>query len=355
MTPETKIDEGKLNAFLGQVVGDVAAAASAVMVVLGDKLGLYKALAARGPSTGEELAQATRLAPRYVVEWLGNQTAGGYLLYQPATGRYTLPPEHALVLADDASPAFLAGAFQVVLAMFRGLPRTQDNFRTGQGVAWGEQDGCLFEGTERLFRPGYVTNLVQSWLPALEGVVPKLEAGARVADLGCGHGASTIVMAKRFPRSSFFGFDSHPGSIEVARQRAKEAGVEDRVHFSVADAARFPGDGYDLIAAFDCLHDLGDPLGTAAHARRTLKPDGTFLLVEPAAGERLEDNLNPVSRLFYAASTCLCVPCSLATGGPALGAQAGQAKLGGLLGEAGFSRLRLATQTPFNLVLEARP
>jgi SAM-dependent methyltransferase len=355
MNPEPKVDEAKLNAFVGQVVGDVASAASAVMVLLGDKLGLYKALAERGPSTPEELAEAAKVAPRYVVEWLGNQTAGGYLTYDAKKSRYALTPESAQVLANEASPVFMAGAFQVVLAMFRGLPKTQEIFRSGKGLAWGEQDGCLFEGTERLFRPGYVNNLVQSWLPALEGVESKLERGARVADVGCGHGASTIVMAKRYPKSKFFGFDSHAGSIEVARDRARAAGVQDRVHFEVADATRYSGDGYDLVAVFDCFHDLGDPLGAATRARHALNADGTFLMVEPAARDHVEDNINPVSRLFYAASTCLCVPCSLATDGPALGAQAGQGRLEAIVRKAGFSRFRLATQTPFNLVLEARP
>jgi SAM-dependent methyltransferase len=355
MKAEINIDEGKLNAFVGQVVGDVAAAASAVMVLIGDKLGLYKALAELGPCTAEDLAKGTTLSPRYVLEWLGNQTAGGYIAYDPATRRYGLSPENAQVLANDASPVFLSGAFQVVLAMFRGMPRTQENFKSGKGTAWGEQDGCLFEGTERLFRPGYVNNLAQSWLPALDGVVAKLERGARVADVGCGHGASTIVMAQRYPKSTFFGFDGHHGSIDVARARAKAAGVQDRVHFEVADSARYAGDGYDLVAVFDCFHDLGDPLGTATHVRKSLAKDGTFLMVEPAARDRLEDNINPVSRLFYAASTCLCVPCSLANDGPALGAQAGQGRLETMVKKAGFSQVRLATQTPFNLVLEARP
>jgi SAM-dependent methyltransferase len=355
MNPETKIDDAKLNAFVGQVVGDVAAAASAVMVLLGDRLGLYKALAERGPSTPDELAAAAKLAPRYVLEWLGNQTAGGYVTYDAKKARYALSAENAMVLADEASPVFFAGAFQVILAMFRGLPRTEEIFRSGKGLAWGEQDGCLFEGTERLFRPGYVNNLVQTWLPALEGVGEKLERGARVADVGCGHGASTIVMAQRYPNSKFFGFDSHRGSIEVARDRAKAAGVQDRVHFEVADASGYSGDGYDLVAVFDCFHDLGDPLGAAARARKALKADGTFLMVEPAAQDRVEDNINPVSRLFYAASTCVCVPSSLATDGPALGAQAGKGRLEALVRKAGFTRFRMATQTPFNLILEARP
>src|SRR4051812_43817434 len=355
MTTAT-IDENKLNEFVGRAVGDVGAAISAALVLIGDELGLYKAMAAAGPITPGELAKRTETTERYVREWLNNQAAGGYVTYQPATGRYLLPPEQAAALADEASPAFLPGAFQVVAAAMRAEPRIAQAFRSGGGLDWGDQDPILFVGTERFFRSGYLGNLVTSWIPALDGVEAKLKRGARVADVGCGHGASTILMAQTYPHSQFVGVDNHATSIETARRRARDAGVADRVRFDVAGAQDFDGNGYDLVACFDCLHDMADPAGAARHIRKALAKDGTWLLVEPYATDKAEDNHNPVGRVFYGASTVFCVPCSLAGHGPALGAQAGEARLRGVVvDEGGFSRFRRATETPFNLVLEARP
>ncbi|MBV9946434.1 MAG: class I SAM-dependent methyltransferase, partial [Myxococcales bacterium] len=323
----TNIDDGKLNDFLGKVVSDVGAAMSAALVVIGDKLGLYKAMAAAGPVTARELAKTTGTTERYVREWLDAQAAGGYVTYDPATERYVLPPEQAVALADETSPASVPGLFQVTAAMWHGEEKMTENFRTGRGLEWGAQHPCLFEGTERFFRSGYIGNLVGSWIPALEGVRPKLEDGAEVADVGCGLGASTILMARAFPRSRFHGFDSHVKSIELARERARQAGVADRVAFEVAKSTDFPGSDYDLVAHFDCLHDMEDPVGAAKHVRRAIARDGTWMIVEPFAADRREQNHNPVGRVFYSASTLLCVPHSLAQHGPALGAQAGEARL----------------------------
>ena len=349
------IDQDKLDRFLGKVVGDVGSAMSAALVVLGDQLGLWRALASAGPVTPRELASRTETVERYLREWLNAMAAGGYVGYDPATGRYHLEPEQATALADSESPAFVPGLFQVTAAMWAAEGKIAANFRTGAGFAWGHHHPCLFEGTERFFRSGYLGNLVQSWLPALDGVVPKLLRGARVADIGCGVGASTIIMAKAYPRSTFVGFDSHPGSIELARQRARDAGVEGRVTFEVATATTFPGTGYDLIANFDSFHDLEDPAGAAAHARKAIADDGTWLLVEPFAADRPEHNHNPIGRVFYSASTMLCVPHSLSQHGPAIGAQAGEATLRSLVTGGGWGRMRRAAETPFNLVLEARP
>ena len=349
-----EIDEAKLGAFMGRAVGDMGAAFSAVLVVIGDKLGLYKALAAAGPLTPAELAGKTGTVERYVREWLDNQAASGYVAYDPPSGRYHLPPEQALAFAQEGSPVFLPGAFHIIAACFAAEPKIAERFRTGGGLEWGEHHQCLFEGTERFFRPGYAANLVSTWLPSLTGVVEKLRKGATVADVGCGLGASTILMAQAFPASRFFGFDYHEGSITTARARAKAAGVEDRVTFSVARSTDFPGGRYDLIANFDSLHDMADPLGAARRVREALAPDGTWMIVEPFAGDRPEENHNPVGRVFYGASTMLCVPVSLAQRGPALGAQAGEARLRELVQTAGFAGLRRASQTPFNLVLEAR-
>jgi len=350
------IDETKLGEFMNKVVGDVGAAMSGALVVLGDRLGLYKAMAALGPTTPAELAKRTETAERYVREWLNAQAAGGYVTYDPATGRFTLPAEQAFALAEELSPAFCPGLFQVTKAMWAADEKIEKNFRDGSGTEWGHHHECLFEGTERFFRSGYIGNLVTSWLPALDGVQAKLEKGARVADVGCGLGASTILMAKAFPRSKFFGFDYHGQSIETARKRAREAGVADRVEFDVARATDFPGDGYDLIAHFDCLHDMEDPVGAAKRARRAVAKDGTWMVVEPFASDRPEENHNAVGRVFYSASTMLCVPHSLSQRGPALGAQAGETRLRDVIvAGGGFSTLRRATQTPFNLVLEARP
>jgi 2-polyprenyl-3-methyl-5-hydroxy-6-metoxy-1,4-benzoquinol methylase len=350
------IDEAKLNEFMGKVVGDVGATMSAALVVLGDRLGLYKAMAAAGPVTAAALAKSTGTSERYVREWLNAQAAGGYVTYDPKAGSYTLPTEQAFALAEDLSPAECPGLFMVARAMWEGIDRVAESFKTGGGVSWGDQHPCLFEGTERFFRAGYIGNLLSAWIPALEGVKPKLEAGAKVADVGCGLGASTILMAKAFPQSRFWGFDSHEGSITTARERARDAGVSDRVTFQVSKSTDYPGQGYDLIAHFDCLHDMEDPVGAARHARKTIAKDGTWMIVEPFASDRPEENHGAVGRVFYSASTMLCVPHSLARGGPALGAQAGEAKLRSVVVEGGgFSRFRRATQTPFNLILEARP
>jgi 2-polyprenyl-3-methyl-5-hydroxy-6-metoxy-1,4-benzoquinol methylase len=350
------IDEKKLNDFLGKVVGDVGAAMSAALVVIGDKLGLYKAMAAAGPVTPTDLARRTGTAERYVREWLNAQAAGGYVDYDAASGRFTLPPEQAFALADDASPASVPGLFHVAAAMWHSEEKMTDNFRSGRGLEWGAQHPCLFEGTERFFRSGYIGNLVGTWLPALEGVAAKLERGAKVADVGCGLGASTILMAKAFPKSKFIGFDSHEKSIALARERAKEAGVADRATFEVAKSTDYPGGGYDLVAHFDCLHDMEDPVGAARHVKGTIARDGTWMIVEPFAADRPEENHNPVGRVFYSASTLLCVPHSLAHHGPALGAQAGEARLREVVVTGGgFTKFRRATETPFNLILEARP
>lgn len=347
------LDPTKLDAFLGRVVGDAGAAMSASLVVLGDRLGLYKALA-EGPCTAAELATRTGTKARYIQEWLDAQASGGYVTYGKDTGTYQIEPEQAAALADEQSPAFVPGMFQVMQAMWSAVDRMSEKFKTGEGLAWGDHHPCLFEGTERFFRAGYRGNLIGAWLPALEGVTAKLERGAKVADVGCGLGASTILMAQAFPRSRFFGFDSHAPSIELARKRAKDAGVADRVSFEVGGATDFPGRDYDLIAHFDCLHDMEDPVGAARHARSTLAADGTWMIVEPFASDRREENHNPVGRVFYSASTMICVPHSLSRRGPALGAQAGEQRLRGIASEGGFTRFRRATQTPFNLVLEAR-
>jgi 2-polyprenyl-3-methyl-5-hydroxy-6-metoxy-1,4-benzoquinol methylase len=350
------VDEKKLNDFLGKVVGDVGAAMSAALVVIGDKLGLYKAMAATGPVTPSDLARRTGTTERYVREWLNAQAAGGYVAYDAASGRFTLPPEQAFALADDTSPASVPGLFHVTAAMWHGEETMTDNFRSGRGLAWGEQHSCLFEGTERFFRSGYIGNLVNTWLPSLEGVTAKLERGAKVADVGCGLGASTILMAKAFAKSHFAGFDSHEKSILLARERAREAGVADRVTFEVAKSTDYPGRDYDLVAHFDCLHDMEDPVGAARHVKGTIARDGTWMIVEPFAADRPEENHNPVGRVFYSASTLLCVPHSLAHHGPALGAQAGEARLREVVVTGGgFSTFRPATETPFNIILEARP
>jgi SAM-dependent methyltransferase len=349
----TTVDMKKLEAFLGKVVGDVGASMSSALVVLGDRLGFWRALA-QGPLRADELAARTECAERYCREWLDAQAAAGYVTYDPTSTAYTLPPEHAMALAEPDSPAFVPGLFQVTQAIFAAIPAMQERFRTGEGYAWGEQHPCLFEGTERFFRSGYIGNLVSSWIPALDGVQAKLEAGARVADVGCGLGASTIIMAQAFPKSTFIGYDSHPGSIETARKRAQAAGVADRVRFEVGSSTTYPERDLDLVACFDCFHDMEDPEGAARHAKQSLKPDGTLLLVEPFANDRREENHNMVGRVFYSASTMLCVPHSLSQDGPALGAQAGEQRLREVVTGAGFSRFRRATQTPFNLVLEAR-
>ncbi|MCG8590723.1 MAG: methyltransferase domain-containing protein [Proteobacteria bacterium] len=349
------IDMNKVEAFAGQILGDQGAAITALLVHIGDKLGLYKALQAGGPMTSIELADKTGTAERYVREWLANQAASGYLEYDAETTRFALPPEHAMVLAEETSPAFMVGGFESMAGLFRDEPQLTDAFRTGDGVGWHQHDARLFRGVERFFKPGYLANLTSSWIPALDGVEAKLAAGTLVADVGCGHGASTLVLARTYPQSSFVGFDSHPESIEVARQRAEEEGLADRVRFEVASAQDFPGSDYGLICFFDCLHDMGDPVGGAARAHQTLADDGAVMLVEPMAGDRLEDNLHPVGRLYYGFSTVCCTPASLSQDvGLGLGAQAGEARLTEVLNEAGFRRVRRATETPVNMVLEAR-
>ena len=352
MSPQqATLDQAKVNEFLGKAIQDVAATFHAGLVLIGDKVGLYRAMADGGPMTAAELAKRTGARERYVREWLSAQAAGGYVTYEPATGRFTLPPEHAFLLLD----ADLPGAFQLGVGSIHAEPRIADAFRTGEGVGWHEHDPAVFEGCERFFRPGYAMNLASQWIPALDGVKARLEQGGRVADVGCGHGASTIIMARAFPRSIIIGFDYHPASIEAARRAADKAGVGDRVTFEVASAKAYPGSGYDLVTFFDCLHDMGDPVGAARHVRGSLAADGTWMLVEPFANDRLEDNLNPIGRLYYGASTFLCTPASLSQEvGLALGAQAGEKRLRDVLTEAGFKRVRRVAETPANMVLEAR-
>jgi len=350
------VDPAKLDAFLQQFVGDLGAAMSASLVVLGDKLGLYRALDTAGHSlTPAELAAMTDTDERYVREWLSAQAAAGYVQYDAAAGRFSLSPEQAFALAKEDSPAYIPGAFQMVQAMAKDEYKIEEAFRSGEGVGWHEHHPSLFEGTERFFRPNYAAHLIGEWLPALRGVRERLQQGAMVADVGCGYGASTILMAQAFPNSRFFGFDYHQGSIEHARERARQAGVADRTHFEVATAKAFPGDRYDLVTFFDCLHDMGDPVGAAEHVRATLAPDGVWMIVEPFANDRLEDNLNPVGRVFYAASTMICTPASRSQEvGLALGAQSGERRMHDVVAAAGFHSFRRAAETPFNLVYEAK-
>ena len=351
-----EVDAEKLEQFVFRAVDEVGATLNAALVVMGDKLGLYRALADTGGLTPAELAQRTNASERYVREWLNAQAAGGYVEYDPVDGTYTLPPEQAVALTDEESPAFLPGFFQLALGTVSDSPRITEAAREGEGVGWHEHSHDVFDGCERFFRPGYNANLVPAWLPALDGVVEKLGSGAKVADVGCGHGASTILMAREYPHSSFVGSDYHEGSIKTAGRRAREAGVADRVRFETGDAASDQGEGYDLVTMFDCLHDMGDPVGAARRVLQSLAPDGTWMIVEPMAGDRVEDNLNPVGRAFYGFSTFLCTPASLSQDvGLALGAQAGEAKIAAVVAEAGFTRFRRAAETPFNLVFEARP
>jgi SAM-dependent methyltransferase len=350
------INEDKLNAFMGQVVGELGATVNAGLIVIGDRLGLYKAMAESGPITSAELAEKTGTSERYVREWLNAQAAGGFVEYNPESKHYLLPPEQALALANEDSPAFVCGAFELATATLKSGAEIESAFRSGAGFGWHEHDAGVATGCERFFRPGYNANLVSSWIPALDGVEGKLGVGAKVADVGCGLGASTRLMAQAYPRSRFTGFDYHPESIELARGKAKDAGLQDRARFDVAPAASFPGTGYDLIAMFDCLHDMGDPVGAARHVRQALAPDGTWLIVEPIAGDRVEQNLNPVGRAYYAFSTFLCTPNSLSQDvGLALGAQAGEARIRDVATAAGFTRFRRVAETPFNAVYEVRP
>src|SRR5262245_13389874 len=348
---QSQLDQVKVDEFFGKVVQDVAATLHAGLVLIGDKLGLYRAMAGAGPLTPAELAERTGTRERYVREWLAAQAASGYVTYDAAARRFALPPEHAFLLIGADAP----GAFQLAVGSVRDEPKIADAFRTGDGVGWHEHNAGVFEGCERFFRPGYAMHLVSEWIPALEGVKARLESGGRVADVGCGHGASTIIMAQAFPRSTFTGFDYHHASIESARRAADQMGARDRVTFEVAAAKDFGGTGYDLVTFFDCLHDMGDPVGAARHVRQSLAPDGVWMLVEPFANDRLEENLNPVGRLYYSASTLLCTPASLSQEvGLALGAQAGEKRLREVMMEAGFTQVRRVAQTPANMVLEIR-
>ena len=348
------INEAKLNEFLGKAVGDLGAAMSATLMLVGDRLGLYKALA-KEPLTSTELAQRTGTNERYVREWLGNQGAGGYVNFDAAAGKWSLSPEQTLCLADPNGPVDMPGAYNIVEATFHALGRTLDNFKTGKGMEWGEHHACLFHGTERFFRASYNAHLLTSWLPSLDGAVARLSSGAKVADVGCGHGASTVLMAQAYPQSTFIGYDYHADSIRVARERAQSAGLKN-ARFEVADAVGYPDKEFDLIVFFDCLHDMGDPVGVSRHTRQALKSDGIAMIVEPFANDQVQDNLNPVGRVMYGASSQICVPVSLARNGPALGAQAGEKRLREVVvNGGGFTRFRRATETPFNIVLEARP
>lgn len=349
------LDMSKLNAFIGQFVGDLGASAHAGMVVIGEKLGLYKALAAH-PMSSVELAFTTQTDERYVREWLASQAAGGYITYYEETGKFGLSQEQAFTLASEDSPAYLPGAFELALGSLAAVPRIMESFRNGDGMGWHEHAEGVIHGCEKFFRPNYAANLVSSWIPALQDVRGKLEAGARVADVGCGKGPSTILMALAFPKSQFFGFDYHAESIAGARAAAERAGVADRVTFEVTKAKEFPGRNYDLVAVFDCLHDMGDPVGASAHVRQALAKDGTWMIVEPYANDQLKDNLNPVGRMYYSFSTLLCTPCSRSQEvGLCLGAQAGEKRIREVVTAAGFNRFRRAAETPFNIVYEARP
>lgn len=348
------IDENKMNAFLGKVVGDFGAALSSALVYIGQKLGLYRAMADSGPVTSAELAQKTNTNERYVREWLINQAAGGYAQYDPETGRYSLTAEQAVALTEETSPFYVGGGFFVVKAMTQAVERIEDHFRKGGGMLWGEHHPDLFIGTERFFRPGYSAHLIADWIPSLSGVEAKLKAGGKVADIGCGHGASTIIMAKAFPNSRFWGFDNHAASIDNAREAAATAGVESRISFETANAQSIPDQKFDLVCFFDCLHDMGDPVGACKRAAEVLAADGSALIVEPMAGNKVEENFNPIGRTFTGASTLCCTANSLALNGPALGAVASEEALRKTVLAGGFTQFRRTTETPFNRIFEAR-
>ena len=350
------VDEAKLHQFIGQMLSDLGGAASIALVRIGDALGLYNTLHQRGPMTAAELAAAAGVNERYLREWLSHQAASNYVAYDPATKKFTLPEEQAMVFAIEDSPVYMPGAFDLMTWMTESKDQVEAVFKTGSGVPWSDHTSCFFCAVARFFRPGYHNNLVQNWLPTLDGVVEKLKRGARVADVGCGHGWSTVLMAQAFPNSQFIGYDFHPSSIEQATAHAREHGVTANTRFEVAAAKGYPGTDFDLVTFFDCLHDMGDPAGAAAHVRQSLKSDGSWMIVEPIAGDRLEDNLNPIGRIYYAGSTMGCVPTSLSQEvGAALGAQAGEAKLREVIMAGGFRNVRRATETPFNMILEARP
>lgn len=352
---ETDIDPKRLEGFIGKVLNDFGATGSSALVLIGDRLGLYKALAEYGPMNSEELAKKTDTVERYVREWLINQAAGGYIDYDPLVLKYSISPEHAIALTDETSPYFVLGGFQIFTSLVKAHNRITELFITGEGMKWGEHDEGLFTGTERFFKPGYIANLVNSWIPALNGVKEKLERGAKVADIGCGHGASTIIMAKAFPDSKFFGFDNHKPSIERARKAAVKEGLSDRVRFEVAGATDYPGSDYDFIAYFDCFHDLCDPSGSAKHTFDALASDGNVMIVEPMAGEKTEDNFNVLGRLFSAASVLCCTPNAMSCNGPhVLGTIASEETFGNVVKSGGFTIFRIATETPFNRVFEAR-
>lgn len=354
-TPPAELDEAALMAFVFRAVDEVGASLNCALVVMGDRLGYYRALADGGPLTAPQLAQATGTGERYATEWLNAQAAGDFVRYDPASGRYTLPAEHAVALTDPTSPAYLPGFFQIAFGTISDAAQIFDRAREGDGLGWGEHNHDVHEGCERFFRPSYDAHLVPSWLPSLDGVVDKLERGARVHDLGCGHGASTVLLAQAYPRSTFVGSDAHAGSIDVARERAAEGGVGDRVEFETATSTTVTGSGYDLVTVFDALHDMGDPVGCARRVHDLLADDGTWMIVEPAAGDRIEDNFNPVGRAYYGFSTLLCTPASLSQDvGLAIGTQAGPARIRDIVTAAGFTQFRIAAQTPFNNVLEVR-
>lgn len=355
MTTQPVIDEEKLNEFIGKFVGDLGAVAHAATVLIGDELGLYKAMADGEPLTAGELAERTETDERYMQEWLSAQAASGYVEYDPGTKRFRLPPEQAFALTNEYNPLFAPGGLQVAASTIKDAGKVAEAIRSKRGLGWHEHHHDLFAGTERFFRPNYIGSLVSSWIPALDGVEAKLHSGAKVADIGCGHGASTILMAREYPDSTFTGFDYHEGSIEAAREAAAVAGVSDRCDFHVASAKEYPGEGYDFVTIFDALHDMGDPEGAAAHVRDSLEADGTWMIVEPYAGDSLEENINPIGRIYYSASTTLCVPASRDQEvGLALGAQAGEARMREVVMAGGFSRFRRAAETPLNLVFEAR-
>lgn len=353
-SPTRPINEDKMHEFLGKVVGDFGASLSSSLAYIGQKLGLYKALADAGPLTPAELAERTSTTERYVREWLVNQAAGGYVDYDAASGRYSLAPEQTVALTDETSPFYVGGGFFVVKAMNQALERIEDHFKNGGGMLWGEHHPDLFVGTERFFRPGYTAHLVATWIPALTGVQEKLNAGAKVADIGCGHGASTIIMAKAFPNSRFWGFDNHEASVNQARKAAEEAGVSDRITFATSDARSVPNQAFDLVCFFDCLHDMGDPVGACKRAFEVLADDGSALIVEPMAGNNIEENFNPIGRTFAGASTLCCTSNSLALDGPALGAVASEDEIRETVKSGGFTQFRRASETPFNRVFEAR-
>ena len=352
--PTREINEDNMHQFLGKVIQDFGASLGASLAYIGQKLGLYKKLAADGPLTPAELAERTSTNERYVREWLVNQAAGGYVEYDAASGRYSLNPEQAVALTDEESPFYVGGGFFVIKAMTQAVEKIENYFRNGGGMLWGEHDPDLFIGTERFFRPGYAAHLVSSWIPSLEGVEEKLKRGGKVADVGCGRGASTIIMAKAYPNSEFWAFDNHRASIDYAQSAAQQAGVADRAHFQLESAQNIPDNQYDLIAFFDCLHDMGDPVGACRRAAEVLAPDGTLLIVEPMAGNTVEENFNPIGRTFAGASTLCCTSNSLALNGPALGAVASEDAIGEVVLAGGFKQFRRATETPFNRIFEAR-